>query len=94
VKFVRPNVPAGNAPGGHVGAPQSRDWLKEWIENKGRWVRLICGHIEDLNDRTLTILKTFPGTEVLCNECNRFVLVKESLRTKRPPTKIPDEPLY
>jgi hypothetical protein len=94
VKFIKPTVPAGEPSGGYIGAPEKRDWLKEWIENKGRWVLLECGCIDDLNDRAMTIIKTFEGCTVGCERHNRFVSVVRTLSRKTPPVKQPDEPLF
>lgn len=94
MKIIRSSAPAGESSGGCVDAPQSREWLKEWIENKGRWVELECGHIDDLNDRALLLIKTFDGCTIGCEKCNRFVSIARSLKTKNPPAQIPDEPLF
>jgi hypothetical protein len=94
VKIIRPNESARNTSGGFVGAPQSRGWLKEWIENKGRWVLLDCGHVEDLNDRAMLIIRTFDGCTVGCEQCNRFASVVKTLQSKTPITETADEPLF
>lgn len=56
MKFIEART--GTAPdvrggaGVHSGKAKP-DWLKEWIANKGKYVRLACGHRVDLNDRTV-----------------------------------------
>ena len=65
-------------------SPQSQAWRKEWLENKGQYVRLECGHVEDLHDRTIVIIKTFDGCEVLCERCNSFETVIGTHRYQSP----------
>jgi hypothetical protein len=94
MKIIRSAVPAGDSSGGYVDVPQNREWLKEWIENKGQWVELECGHIEDIGDRSLIVIKAFKGCTVGCERCNKFVSVVRTMVRKTPPVKQPDEPLF
>lgn len=92
MKFIKHSEPAGGNSGGFAGVPQSQDWLKKWIEEKGRWVDLQCGCKEELTDRGLLLIGTFDDCEVLCERCNRFSRVIGTHKPKR--TSYPDTPLF
>lgn len=73
--------------------PSPNHWLKEWLENQGQYVRLECGHTEDLKDRGALII----GNRVLCDECGwtsvrRSIRFLEYIGLKRTPT--PAEPPF
>lgn len=68
-------------------------WLKDWLANQGEYVRLACGHTEDLKDRGATIV----GKRVLCDECGwtsikRSISFGEYIGLRREPT--PDDPPF
>src|SRR5262245_58790202 len=46
-------------------ASRRPQWLKEWIQNRVRFGRLVCGHFFDMNDRTGIIV----GHKVDCADC-------------------------
>ena len=89
-----PDAPTGVRHGHVNGKPE---WLREWLANQGRYVMLTCGHKEDLNDSALLIIYVFgkhgKGTDILCEQCNKFVGVKA--KWKQPPKQvIPNEPMF
>ncbi len=92
MRFNRPTLPTTpTGSGGQSGIPS---WRRKWIENQVRWVLLECGHIEDINDRTLSFINSFTGAEIDCVECSAFVKVVKTLKSKNKYPPIPDEPLF
>lgn len=80
-------------------APGRPAWLKEWIANQRRYVLMICGHKDDLNDRSLLIIKTFgqKHVEVYCETCNAFRAVKKTIGFREYSNityRLPEEPLF
>ena len=76
-------TPAGDKPAGASGPPRGRrpQWLMDWIAEHGIYVVLECGHKDSFAtiEITLCLIRTFPGMEVLCNECNAFRKVAKSV---------------
>lgn len=92
MRFNKPQVASGsNASGGCSGIPS---WRRKWIENLVRWVKLECGHVLDINDRTLMFINSFDGADVECHRCGRFVKVGKTMKRKTPPVQLPDNPLF
>jgi len=56
--------------------PKARNWLDEWLENKGRYVRLSCGDTDDINDRSVIAI----GNRVYCEKCNEWTVVVYSVK--------------
>lgn len=98
MKFVRPTA-APRAPGarGAFASPGRPQWLIDWIADKGKFVKLACGHNEDLNDRCLIVVGK--DHAVLCERCNTWTTVEKSINLyeyhtgKEPPVQ-PDEPPF
>lgn len=106
MKFRAPTFrPAAGTPvaGRSRGTP---DWLKEWLEKRGQYVKLSCGHLEDLNYGALLIIARFglhKGRSVMCEQCNIWVDVTAPITMHEyyahrygitPSSTIPDEPLF
>lgn len=53
------------------------DWYVEWLENKGKYVLLECGHKDDLKNKAVVIGS---DREVICPRCNEWKKVTKSLR--------------
>ena len=80
----------------HAIRPQ---WLKDWIADQGHYVKLACGHKDNLNDRALLIIAAFGKSQVtvFCERCNLFTAVvrKMTFREYANITAvIPDDPLF
>lgn len=101
-RFERPAA-TSPAAGRSRGRP---DWLAEWLANKGHYVKLSCGHLEDLNYGALLIIARFgiqKGRCVMCERCNIWVDVEKPITMQEyfahrygitPSSTIPDEPLF
>lgn len=106
MKFrVRTERPAAASPA--TGRSRGRpDWLTEWLANRGQYVKLSCGHLEDLNYGAILLLARFgadKGRCVMCERCNIWVDVEKSVKLEEyfahrygitPSSQIPDEPLF
>lgn len=90
-------------PGEKISGPQlpMPRWYVEWLRNKGRWVELLCGCIEDINlPSSVLILTRKP--EIYCDTHHDFFTIKRSVKFKEVIEKrlgitikeIPAEPLY
>lgn len=78
MRFKKPfERPIPTSPG--IGRSRGRpDWLTEWLENRGQYVLLSCGHKEDLKYGHLLIIHKFgldKGRIVMCERCNIWVSV-------------------
>jgi hypothetical protein len=76
-------------------------WYVDWLKDKGKWVELSCGCIEDIHlPSAVAILTKKP--QIYCNSCNEFHTVKRPVKfreviEKKLGIKIkeqPSEPLY
>lgn len=106
MKFRRPTAPgdvdAPRSSGSFVGKPNLRpDWLKDWIDNKAKYVLLACGHKVDLKWRgqiTLEGLDEEKGIFTNCQQCDRFSAIERGMSFSeyhgKPTAVIPDEPLF
>lgn len=74
---------AGSVPARVSGYPRKRrsQWLIDWIQERGHYVRLACGHLESFADAdtSLCLIQTFPGIEILCEKCEQFSKVEKSI---------------
>jgi hypothetical protein len=74
---------ASPAPARVSGYPRSRrpQWLVDWIKERGHYVMLACGHMDSFADAdtTVCLIRTFPGLELLCSECEQFSKVIKSV---------------
>lgn len=98
MKISRPqsNLEPGKGYGSGIHARP--DWLKDWIENKGQYVRLDCGHRLDLKGEiTLT---TVDGTrQAWCYMHEETVGIGKPIGLFEfhygfPPPEEPDTPQY
>lgn len=92
--------PAKAPPGRHEsrGSGLPLTWLKEWLENQGKYVELSCGHMIDLNDRSVAhcMHPTLPMVDCEVHrswqKIERKVTFHEFAGIRVNP--IPDEPLF
>jgi len=80
------------------------DWRREWLANQGRYVRLICGHFEDLNRNgilPITAFNTDKGKRrvVMCWDCGEHQYVDRASDYREvlgwePLPAMPEEPQY
>lgn len=99
MKFTRYRKASPETRGGYTSQSHGRpEWLKEWIANQGRWVRLSCGCSEDLNSRTLTVVGAFKNSAVYCEKCEQFSAVVRSITVAEamgiPAKEVPPQPLF
>lgn len=110
MKFRRPNVNPGSpeydSQGSFVGKPNQRlerpDWLKEWIDNKAKYVLLACDHKVDLKWAGQITLEGMGDNrnQVLtnCGLCGQFIAIERGLSYNEfkgiPTAVIPAEPLF
>lgn len=99
MRIVRPTSDGGKKGSGFGSSVHSRpDWLQEWIENKGQYVKLRCGHRLDLkDDRTMT--KVDGQKKAWCYMHEDVVEIEKSIGLFEfhygfPPPPTPDEPPY
>ncbi len=104
MQLRRPATP-GNAPHSRGSAHGNRpvgfpDWFKEWLEDKGRWVLLKCGHKADLNERGQLYLQGAKRGDILviCEKCWQIPAIERHLTYAEyrgiPTAVIPEEPLF
>jgi hypothetical protein len=103
MQFRRPTIPGSSppSPGFSVDKPTGRpEWFKEWLEDKGKWVELECGHKVDLNERgQLNLVGTKRGDMLtICEQCWQFCAVKRHISHSEyreiSAAVIPDEPPF
>jgi hypothetical protein len=74
---------AGLVPARVSGYPRSRrpKWLVEWVNERGQYVMLACGHLDSFADADTTacLIRTFQGLELLCSICEQFSEVTKSV---------------
>jgi hypothetical protein len=102
MKFRVPSVsPRPDSPG--TGGFRSRgrpEWLKEWLENRGKWLVLDCGCEEAWDEKSMTVLYLFGPEEIqiFCETCQRFAKWKEWISWTQylniSPAATSDEPLF
>lgn len=73
-------------------------WLIDWIENKVcRWVRLSCGHSDDMRDPKIGIV-IGDDASVVCEKCECWVTVVGPITFREhaglPHPEYPPEPLF
>jgi hypothetical protein len=93
-----PSLPRGAS----VGRVQSKQWFREWLAERPRYVILGCGHHEDMSLPTLLAVKALGGktgdVHVLCERCNQFSRVVKSIGFLEyagiKPVPTPELPLY
>lgn len=76
-------------------------WLKEWIEDQGRFGLLKCGCKLNLSARGLTIIESFGGKKAVTVYCERHNDFAELERLIKPNEylgitvpAVPDNPLF
>lgn len=102
MKFIEKSASAGpNAPRSGASVHSRPDWLKDWIANKGQYVKLTCGHRVDLNERTvlIDITKVDGAKKVWCYMHEDVYDIEKSIGVFEmhygfPPPPIPDEPMF
>lgn len=104
MQFRRPKDNPGSAPhspGSFAGKPVGfPDWFKEWLDSKGRWVLLKCGHKADLNERGQLYLQGAKRGDILviCEKCWQIPAIERHLSYAEyrgiPTAVIPEEPLF
>lgn len=97
-----PDSPPGDIRRERLHYPLRPAWLKQWLEDKGKWVKLECGHKENINDRSALVIlqKTFgkKNIHVYCETHNAFFAVERALTFNEyrgvAAKPIPDEPEF
>lgn len=103
MRFRKPTlIPAPRTTGAGIGRSRGTpDWLKEWLANRGQYVKLSCGCYEDLTYGALLIIAKF-GLQrektVYCERCNIFAAVRAKATSHEffglPRNHPPEEPLF
>jgi hypothetical protein len=71
------NRPAQLADNGEwLDTPKSGGWLQEWIAEQGQYVKLRCGHNEDLNFRGIILI----GKRVYCEHCEVYSEIDKPIK--------------
>lgn len=95
MRIIRPNDLAG--PKGNK-SPGRPDWFVQWLADKGKWVLLECGCIEDVHLPNCVSLLTGKKIYIECpfNEGHGFQAIKKTLRFRdvleARGIKMPDDP--
>lgn len=102
MQLRKPVQNQGSAPhsSGSLLGKSHGSWFTEWLENKGKYVLLACGHKADLNDKGQTNLIGAKRGDMLtiCVKCWQFSRVTKHITFNEyrdiPTAVIPDEPLF
>lgn len=102
MKLIKPSVAPSSSKDGGVTRSYSRrpEWLREWIANKSRYVRMECGHKENIADAdsSITLIQTFNESKLYCRQCKDFRFIKESISLLEffgiPKPEYPDTPPF
>jgi len=103
VRLIRPSrdpLPRKHAPRERVSRVPVHipEWLRKHIEDKAKFVLLSCGHRDNINDRSLTVIATMGRVSVWCERCNAFATVSRHMRFREyanlPPVEDSDIPLF
>lgn len=95
MRIISPNDLAG--PKGNK-SPGRPDWFAQWLRDKGKWVLLECGCIEDVHLPQCVTLLTGKHVYIECpfNEGHGFQLIKKTLTfrevLKARGIELPDDP--
>lgn len=102
MRFVKrlESSPASRGRTPHI--PRAKpQWLREWIEDQGRWGLLKCGCKLNITARGLTIIEAFGGKKAVTIFCERHNEFYELVRLMKfteyagiTVTAIPDIPAF
>src|SRR5690349_8595368 len=102
MRFIKPVDSSPASRGRSSRIPRAKpQWLKEWIEDQGKFGLLKCGHKLNLSARGLTIIEAFGGkkaVQVYCETCNDFSELKRLMKFTEyagiTVPAVPDNPLF
>jgi hypothetical protein len=76
MRIIKSNSPAG---GKGNKSPHRPDWFVKWLEDRGKWVQLQCGCIEDVHIPQCITLLTGKRIYILCPYEHGFQRIKKTL---------------
>jgi hypothetical protein len=77
MRVIKSNSPAD---GKRNKSPHRPDWYAKWLQDRGKWVQLECGCIEDVHiPQCVTLLTGKRGIYIMCPAEHGFQRIKKTL---------------
>jgi hypothetical protein len=76
MRLIRPaDSPGKSSPTSRVSRAYKPQWLREYIEDQGKFALLSCGHKLNVNERAVSIIIRRLGAYVVCERCGEPMAV-------------------